>query len=228
MDQKRIKENIENGRYFVEARKWYNSVFLFPIRGNAFMLGSSISIILVLFFVFYGLYNIFPLSQQVKVVVFINDTITYSPYVRNISESGKSAQEAILEYLAEKYVKSREIYDPMKFKQNYNYILRSSDKKIFDEYYNRISNKDDNNPAVLYKNGDRDTFRTISKTYDAKNNFIVLKFAKENYNIISGKKAVQDFVANIGFYVSDYDFSESKNGRVNFIVTHYEVQEINA
>jgi len=228
MDQKRIKENIENGRYFIEARKWYNSVFLSPVRGNAFMLGSSISIILLLFFVFYGLYNTFPLSQQVKVVVFVNNSIEYSPFVKNISKAGMSAKESILEYLVEKYVKSREIYDPTKFKQNYHYILRSSDKKIFDEYYNKVSSKGGDSPAVLYKNGDRDVFYNISKSYDAKNNFIVLKFAKENYNIVSGKRVTKDFVAKIGFYVSGYNFSEVKNGRLNFIVTHYEVQEIHA
>lgn len=228
MDQRRIKESIDNGQYFIEARKWYNNVFLSPIRGNAFMLGSSISIILVLFFVFYGLYNIFPISQQVKVVVFLEDTMNYSPYIRNISSQGKTSEESILEYLAEKYVQSREVYDPTKFKQSYNYILRSSDKKIFDEYYHKVISGDADNPVVLYKNGDRDTFCNISKTYDAKNNFIVLKFTKENYNVVSGARSTKDFVAKIGFYVSGYNFSEFKKGRVNFIVTHYEVRQINA
>ena len=226
MDQQSLKKSIESGEYFIEARKWYNNMFLFPIRYNSFMLGISLSIIIVLFFTFHSLYNIFPLSETVQVVVPLNNTLDFVPMLKNISEPGKSTKQVVLEYLATKYIQARETYDPATFKANYYYILRSTDKKLFNDYYENISNAGEQSPALLYKKGLRSKIEVISETYDANNNFIAVNFVKQNYNLLTGENSVQQFEAKIQFLVSDYNFAESENARLNFIVTGYEISEI--
>ncbi len=222
------KDKIESGDYFIEARKWYNNIFLSPIKTNAFIYGSTISIVTALLFVFYSLYNVFPLSEQVRIVVSLEDTMNFVPVVKNISDPNKTVKESVLEYLTNKYVQSRETYDPKTFKRNYYFILRSTEKNLFNKYYDDISKKNDDNPAVLYKNGNRDKFFLISNTYDPDNNFITVNFLKENYNVHTGEKSSQKFQAMLKFNVSDYNFAESKNAKLSFIVTDYEVKKISA
>lgn len=222
------KEKIESGEYFIEARRWYNSIFLSPIKTNAFIYGASISIVIVLFSISYSLYNIFPLSEKIRVVTFLENTIEYTPVLKNISNPGKTTKQSVLEYLATKYVKSREVYDPRTFKRDYYFILRSTEKKLFDKYYNDIAKKNDKNLSVLYKKGNRSKFSLISNTYDGDSNFITVNFSKQNYNVNTGKESLQKFQARLKFDVSDYNFEKSENSRLSFIVTDYEVREIDA
>ena len=67
MSKSRIEESVEDGSYFKEAINWYNDVFLYPLRSNAFMMGAGASISVVFLFVLYSLWNVFPLSEQVRV-----------------------------------------------------------------------------------------------------------------------------------------------------------------
>jgi type IV secretion system protein VirB8 len=222
------KDKIESGDYFVEARNWYNSIFLSPIKINAFVYGASISIIMVLFFISYSLYNIFPLSEEVRIVVHLESTRDFIPVLKSLKDPGKSTKQSVLEYLSTKYVKSREIYNPKTFKKNYYFILRSTEKNLFNKYYDNISKKNDQNPSLLYKKGDRSKFFMISNTYDGDNNFITVNFSKQNYNVNTGKESWQKLQARLKFDVSDYNFAKSENARLSFIVTDYEIREINA
>jgi len=226
MNQQSLKDSVETGQYFVEARTWYNNIFLFPIRHNAFLLGVSLSIVLVLIFVSYGLYNTFPLSQKVQIIVPLENTLQYSPKIKDISSPGRSNKEVVLEYLVQKYITARETYDPRTFKKNYYYVMRSTNKALFNNYYAKMSDNGPQGPSSLYKNGLRSKIEFISQVYDGNNNFITVNFAKQNYNLITGTSSLQQFTAKVQFAVSDYDFSESENARLSFIVTDYEITEL--
>ena len=226
MSNERLKETIEDGSYYKEARRWYNDVFLCPIRSNSFMLGASFSIVVVLIGVLYSIYNVFPLSEEVRVVVHMSNTMDFKAKLQNIESSKKSTKQSVLEFLAKKYVLSREKYDPKTFKSDYYFILRSTGKDNFNAYYEKISKKDDQNLAFLYKKGWRSNIKVISTNYDGKNNFIAVKFLKENYNIITGKGFSKTFEAQLKFYVSNYNFAKSKDAKLNFIVTDYELKEV--
>jgi type IV secretion system protein VirB8 len=226
MDQQSLRENIETGAYFVEARKWYNSVFLSPIRHNALMFAVLISVGVMLLFVGYGIYQSFPLVQPTQIVVNMEDTLKYSATVKDISQPGRSTKELILSYLAEKYVLSREVYDPTTFKSHYFFIMRSTAKDLFNQYYASISNTNDpNNPSILYKNGFRNKINFISYIYDATNNLIAVNFVKQTYNLNTGISKEDKLQATIGFTTSDYDFNVAKNTRFNFIVTNYAIAQ---
>jgi len=226
MDQQSLKENIETGTYFVEARKWYNYVFLSPIRHNALMFAILISVGVMVLFVGTGIYKSFPLIQPTQIVVNMEDTLDSTSIVRNLSKPGYGTQELILGHLAEKYVLSREIYDPNTFKTNYFFIMRSTDKDLFNQYYESISNVNDpNNPGTLYKNGFRTKIKFISYIYDAKNNLIAVNFIKQTYNLNTGISKEEALQAKIGFTTSDYDFNVAKNTRFNFIVTNYAIEQ---
>lgn len=221
-----IEESIEDGSYFKEAIHWYNEVFLYPLRSNAFMMGAGVSISVVFLFILYSLWNVFPLSEQVRVVVKIPDTLSRQVRLESLGVSGENTKDAVVEYLVMKYIKSREIYDPTTYRSDYYFILRSTEKNIFNDYYEMISRKGEENPAVSYKKGFRSNVDILSTNYDPKNNVVDVKFNKQNYNIYSGERSSENFSARVQFYLSDYNFEESKDANLSFIVTDYEVEKV--
>lgn len=228
MSKNRIEESVEDGSYFKEAINWYNDVFLYPLRSNAFMMGAGGSISIVFLFVLYSLWNVFPLSEQVRVVVHLPNTLSHQVKLENLDRSGKETKKSIIEYLVIKYISAREVYDPETYKADYYFILRSTEKNVFNSYYDRISQKDSKNPAVLYKKGERSTVSIISTTYNPKEKIVTVKYNKEKYNIYTGARSSEDLEAKVKFYVSDYNFRESKDANLSFIVTEYDIEKIKA
>jgi type IV secretory pathway component VirB8 len=226
MSKNRIEESVEDGSYFKEALHWYNDVFLYPMRSNAFMMGAGISISVVFLFVLYSLWNVFPLSEQVGIIVRVPNTLSKQVKLENIDESGENTEKSIMEYLVTKYINAREVYEPNRYKSNYYFILRSTEKNIFNSYYEAMSQKDESHPAALYKNGERSKIDVISTSYDPNAKIIAVKYNKQNYNIYTNARSSEAFEAKVNFYVSDYDFKESKDANLSFIVTNYEVEKV--
>ena len=226
MVKNRIEESIEDGSYFKEAIHWYNEVFLYPLRSNAFMMGAGVSISVVFLFILYSLWGVFPLSEQVRVVVKTSDTLSRQVRLESVGSAAEDTKEAVVDYLVTKYINAREIYDPTTYESDYYFILSSTEKNIFNDYYDKISKKSAWNPAVLYKKGFRGDIRVMSTHYDSKNNVVDVKFNKQNYNIYSGERSSENFSARVQFYLSDYNFEKSKDANLNFIVTDYEVEKV--
>jgi type IV secretory pathway component VirB8 len=226
MSKNRIEESVEDGSYFKEALHWYNDVFLYPMRSNAFMMGAGISISIVFLFVLYSLWNVFPLSEQVRIVVRVPNTLSQRVKLENIYTSGEKTEKSIMEYLVTKYINAREIYEPNRYKSNYYFILRSTEKSIFNSYYKAMSQKGANHPAALYKSGERSKIDIISTSYDPDAKIVAVKYNKQNYNIYTKDRSAEAFEAKVSFYISDYDFKESKDANLSFIVTSYEVEKV--
>ena len=136
--ERAVALQIENGQYFAEAIVWYNKVFIFPLRDACIMQIFAYLLLVAVTIMLFNVYRVFPLVAQVKVVVTVNDTINFIPKIVTASPSG-STKEFIVSNLAEKYLKSREGYNPRRFKSDYLFVLRSSSKQIFDNYYSYIN-----------------------------------------------------------------------------------------
>lgn len=224
---KLMAKEIENGNYFLEARKWYNDIFLYPARDAALMLLSSLFFVVMAGIVVYNITSIFPLSRSVTVVVPMENTVDFYPTLHRVAEKGKSTRDAVAESLGAKYVKARESYNVGRYRANYLFLMNSSGKDIFDQYYNHINpsiNKE--SPLVLYKGGGESVVNIISSEFDTKTNLINVKFSKKSYNKLGSLISSSFLEADIDFYLSDYDFKKSTSGKIEFIVTKYDVKDL--
>ena len=216
--------NIDNGSYFVEARKWYNEMFLRPAIMNAVMRLFCYVILVVTVMSLLAIHHSFPLNSKVTIIARLQNTSQYYPVIRKLKDSD-GVRAAVVKYLAEKYIKSREIYSPEFFSQDYYFVQRSSQKQIFENYYNSL--KDSTNTGLeFFKKGYDVEIHPLSSAYDAKNNQIIITFEKK---IISKQKKVKDkmkFKATMKFYMSKYDFSHSVTKQLDFIVTDYKIEEL--
>jgi type IV secretion system protein VirB8 len=217
---KLIAEEINSGQYFIEARKWYNDIFLKPASGAAFMCAASLVVLAIFIFSMYSVSRIYPLSRQVDVVVFLKNTVDFYPKLKPLPDKNKPLKQAVVEYLGSRYIQAREDYGSKRFSAHYHFVLHSSAKRVFDKYYSAINNT----IAALRKDGEKSDIQIISKSSDE--NSITVNFRKKVYNIKGKLLSNSTWKAKMKYHLSDYDFTKSTDAKINFIVTQYDLEKI--
>ena len=221
-----ITKIVNDGTYFVMAREWYQDMFLRPVRAAALMTALGISFISLTTVILYNLYNIFPISKQVDVVVFLNDTINFYAQLTNISEENKSTKQVVTEYLCAKYIKAREGYSSKNYVANYYFVSNCSSKEVFNKYFDTIDTKNPESPLVIYKNTGRVDVEILSCTMN--DHDIIIIFNKKNYGTDGNLVSQSKLQATMKIYLSNYDWSKSTNTKLDFIVTQYDVKNLTA
>jgi type IV secretion system protein VirB8 len=223
---KEIANGIETGEYFSEARQWYNKVFVYPLKQSAMMRVIGYVTIVMSVIMGINLYQVFPLVSKVNIIARLNDTVGFIPKLVLASDPKKTNKQFVIEELSSKYVMSRESYNPGNFKTNYIFLLKSSSKEIFDVYYKYITSKDPDNPLNLYLKKHVTRVKVLNKQSWADANKVTIIFNKEIFDIFGAFQYSSKWKADIEFYLSKYDFNDSTDAKLDFIVTKYIVSEI--
>jgi type IV secretion system protein VirB8 len=220
---KLIAEDIDSGKYFAEARQWYNKIYLQPLSETSILV-TIVTILLAVFLITsYNLYSVFPRVRQVNTMVFLPSTLYVYPTIKNIAQAGKTTKQVVAEYLCGKYIQARESYDYSTLIYNYNFIFRSSTKPLFDSYYQNLIISNPSSPIVLYKDTQIITTAINNTVVDLNTGTATVRFTTTLYDHQSKIISTNQWVATIGFYLDNYDFSKSINSQLNFIVTKYNV-----
>lgn len=221
-----IAEEIENGEYFAEARHWYNRIFVYPLRAYALMRIMSYAAIAITLAMVWNVYRVFPLVTQLKVIARVNNTSLFYPVLLRPNDSKKTTKQFVIESLVAKYVNARESYQPERYKVNYNFLLKSSSKKVFDEYYSHITSKKPESPLTLYIKKQVLKVRILNTELDLDANKATVTYDEDTFNVYGELQSSTRWKADIEFYLSKYDFSKSVDSKLDFIVTHYIDSEI--
>ncbi|NRA73533.1 MAG: hypothetical protein HRU36_02145 [Rickettsiales bacterium] len=222
---KEIAKAVDTGEYFSEAMNWYNRVFVYPLRDSVIMRLIGYVAIGILAFMLINIYRMFPLTEKVEVLAHLSDTINFFPRIIRADDS-KTTRQFVTEELAARYVNGRESYDSRRFKNDYVFILKSSSKKVFDKYYKYISSKDLGSPLSLSIDNKITKVKILSKESVSDANKVTVTFEKTIFDIFGAFQSSSKWKADIEFYLSNYDFSESTNAKLDFIVTKYTVSEM--
>jgi type IV secretion system protein VirB8 len=221
-----IARDIESGEYFSEAKKWYNTMFVYPLKWSVIMRIIGIAMISITIIMAFNLYKLFPLVTKVQIVTDIKDTINFFPKLVVATDSNKTDRQFVIEALGAKYVISREGYEAETFKTNYLFLLKSSSKEIFDQYYKSITSKGDSSPLNLYVDKSVAKIKILSKESAVNANKVTIIFDKDIFSGYGEFQSSSRWKAEVEFYLSNYDFNESTNAKLDFIVTKYTVSEI--
>jgi len=223
---KLIAEDIESGKYFVEARHWYNRVYLQPLSEISIVFTMMAIFLGTLLVVSYNVYSVFPIVTKVDTLAFLPSTLDYYPVIKNIENPEKTTKQVVTEYLCGRYVKAMEEYNYSNLTYNYNFIFRSSSKQLFDNYYQNLVISNPNSPLVLYQDTKTVEVTIIDTAVQVSTSNAVVKFNRIVRNAQNKELSNTNMVANINFYIDNYDFSKSINSRLNFIVTKYDTKQI--
>lgn len=148
-DSPSIASQVEDGTYFIAARKWYSELFHTPIAQRSYYIFVILLSLINVYFAVLSFTGVFPISVRVPFVTYSNDVTQDIPRIKRIS-SFKSEDKnlAVMKFLVRSYVINRESYDLSLFELRYRNIWSQSSKEAFEEYKKQI---DASNPYSFYR-----------------------------------------------------------------------------
>lgn len=222
-----IVEEVKSGKYFTEARDWYNRVHVQPLSEISYLGFICIMLVIMLGTALMNLYAAFPVTKKINAVINLPNTLEYYPVIKSIDQPGQSTKAVVTKYLCKRYVLARESYDYAQLSSSYSFIFRSSSRLVFDSYYQSIALSNPNSPIVVYKDKSTVTVDILEEniqTEQGKGNIKFTRLYKDKWGKQFAKRTA---TATFSFYIDpNFDFSKSDNKPLSFIVTSYEVQDI--
>ncbi len=233
--QNLIATQIENGQYFVQANKWYKSMYLYPYN-QAFYTLLMLLILITTVVVVISIINKQYTSEKIPLAVYNDDQVYFISHIKPLARSYENTNISIARYMLEYYISLRESYSPsllneIKWKNFFEQVQALSSRRVFSEFVRYMdTNTNQMSPVLLYRTN---TIRVISD--------IKIIFPEGNYNkpdmatvyfksTEKGRETgeTKEWKANIAFDMSDMYTEYPVQNNLHFIVIKYNITPINS
>jgi type IV secretion system protein VirB8 len=216
-----VQEYIKSGEYFVDARKWYNYQYLYPLVQRSFLLLFCV----VFFILFLGLVvnfqTLLPVIRQVRYAITSESlksaTIISADHVKNDPIS------SIADIMIRDYLIHRESYNYDSLQSQFMFIQNNSTRIIFKQFANFMNIDNPMSPVMRYQKSLKRTINIVSVNY-YKNNMVEIIFD----SLVKGTSGdiLENMVwqATINFEIDSINTHLPPNSKFNFTVTGYKLK----
>lgn len=216
-----LKQLIESGEYFEEAKRWYKTSYIHPFSQRSFLLIISVISLVVFLSILVNIYNLFPMKREVQYIINSADLTDKAVKIYKATYDDRDVQLSITNVLVNKYIIAREKYNYQDLKKQFTYVKNNSTRVIFQRFLS-FMNIDNAESLILkyQKNINRDV-TIVSSSYPDQNNAIVTihTIAKD----ITGKKYEDKlWQIKLQFDIDKVDIDVASGKKFNFTVTNYE------
>lgn len=144
---KQIADAIRSGAYFVQARQWFEAVYIGPISERTFFLIIACLAGLVAFFSLSAVMRFMPITNRDPVLVYATERAddVYMTLVP-LTEKGEAINPAIIEFFVTQYVLAREGYFSQTFGANARFVRAQSDVGAYNAYATAYSPSNESSP----------------------------------------------------------------------------------
>lgn len=225
--QREIREKVESGEYFREARSWYSFMVHDPMAERYFFLLLVGLSLLVFLLSVVAMRMIYPLKSNVPFIVSSYDLVEDLPLIRPLGHPSEDPDAALLRFLAENYVLFREEYDLGLLERNAGGIQAHSAPEVFAEYQRMLDPRRPDSFVALYQRHSKRKVSIVSymppeeEGGEAEVVFDAVVDSKDE------RKRTR-WVANIAFRASNIAL-DGKTGKplpLEFVVTKYQSKRI--
>lgn len=218
------QEYVKSGKYFEDAREWYNFKYLYPLSQRSFLLLICSIYLLLLIGAASILYNLFPLVNQVRYSL---NTTSYqnSANIIKASSLDNNPLASIADVLVKDYLKVRESYNYDDLRKQFTYIQNSSTRIVFRKFSSYMNMDNPDSPVTRYQ-------KYIKKSIDIMAvHYLTDRTAEITFNSIAKNSSgdiFEDIIwqATIDFEIDDINLSLTSGSRFNFVVTGYRLKII--
>lgn len=229
-----LKEQIENGEYFIMARNWYADTYLAINTQLVSILTASIIVLVSCYFICSTMLDQYT-PDTYRFPIYTNGESDFRHLIKPISPSNSESLDiSIARYLLSFYITTREGYNYQNLaKENHmsNMLssLRSmSSREIYakylrymDPHYNATS------PTLIYKDQIVRNIEIVKTSFPHDSErpgsaTIFFKSTEED----SEETHFSYWRADVEFILNDVERTIKEHGNVNFMVTSYNIQEI--
>lgn len=235
-DHEDIAKALEDGSYFVEARKWYNAVYISPISERVFFIVITLIAAVIFVMAILSFMYLLPIKPRIPFVYRAKDIVGEIPNMIRLKSPTEPTNPALMRYYVSTYVNMRESYSESRFLVNRSFMQYYSDNNVFDEYNRQTHPSNPRSPIRLY--GKYITLEakiekvTFERTQAGPSRAMV-DFSTDEIGPDGRKKA--QWTATVAFYYTDLierDVIDPKTGdftlemdKPTFQVVSYDVKE---
>jgi type IV secretory pathway component VirB8 len=217
-----LRERVESGVYFKYALAWYKIKYIDLISTRSLMILFVALMCLMISGITFQVYKVLPITKKLLYVAHSKES-TLIQRNTNIIKAGyyKDPLLSISKILIENYVKKREQYHYSKLKEQITYIKNTSNRNVFDSFYESLDIKNPNSLLLKYQNNYVKNIVVDAIEVDNYEALIIFKAYVDNIYDKS-KRSVTQYQVQIKFDIDQVDSSMKDMSRYNFIVTNYE------
>lgn len=222
---KSLKEYIETGEYFTDARHWYKYKYIHPFSQRSFIFILSVIICVLFIGVVINIDSLFPSVIQVKYSISATTSANKTAQIIRANQIKNDPQSSVTDILIKNYVLSREKYSYSDLKKQFIFVKNNSTRIVFRRFYNFMNIDNPSSPVLKYQKNTKRTAKIISTSYPSKTKAVV-KFNSIVQN--SAGEIAEDIVwqATIDYEIDKINPNLPSGSRFNFTVTDYQLKLI--
>lgn len=225
VDSTSLKEYIESGDYFIDAKMWYKYKYIYPFSQRSMVFICAFVMLIILSGIIINVYNLFPVTTQIKYVIGIDSAAQKRASIINANHMQNDPLKSVVDIMIRSYVIKRESYNYDDIKNQLGFIKNTSSRIIFNDFYHIMSIDNPSSPIMVYqKSTKRDVSIIFTKYLD--NRTVIVKFRTKA--ITNMGDIVEDMVweAKIEYEVDPLYLNRLNGSKFDFIVIAYEAASI--
>jgi len=220
-----VQEYIKSGEYFVDARKWYNSKYIYPLTQRSCLLIVCSIFCVVLLLLVYTIYSLFPIIRQVRYSIKSDNIFQTTANILRANQTQNDPLKSIADIMVRNYVVQRESYNYDTLKQQFTFMQNNSTRVIFRKFFNFMNVDNSLSPVMRYQKSFRRSINILSATYPTEDQCILTftSTAKSNSGEIIENIVWQ---VSLDFEIDRINLNLPMDSRFNFAVTNYKLKMI--
>ncbi|RTK92102.1 MAG: hypothetical protein EKK61_06135 [Rickettsiales bacterium] len=222
-NSKFLKDYVESGQYFADAKRWYEFKYIHPFSQRSFVIILTIMICTVFLGLATNIYKLLPIIVELKYSVNAKTTANTSAKIIRADQIKDNIELSVTDIMVRNYVINNENYDYSKLEKQFTVAKNNSTRLVFRRFYEYMNIDNPLSPVMLYQKNATKTSTILSTNY-LNNNKVVVKFNTVAKNDSGEILADQVWQATIDFETDKIEANLPSGKRFNFIVTDYQLK----
>ncbi|WP_347938607.1 VirB8/TrbF family protein [Rickettsia oklahomensis] len=217
-----IQEYIKSGKYFIDARQWYNFKYILPLSHRSLLLLTCTTFTLLLTLICININILLPINKKVSYLI-KNDAEQQAIITNTQHSSLANPYISIANILLQNYVKQREEYNYDLLKEQFIFIKNTSTSIVYMQFANFMNIDNPLSPVIRYQKLYKRSINILSINNINDNEAVVMfeSLAKNSTGEILEKMIWE---SRIGFIMDSIGINISPNTAFNFTVTNYKLK----
>ncbi len=217
-----VQEYVKSGKYFSDARKWYNFKYVVPFSNRSILLLVCAIFTLLLTIICININILLPINQKISYV--IKSSTDKQAVITNTKESTlHDPYGSIANIMLKNYVLQREKYNYDLLKQQFVFIKNTSTRIVYMQFANFMSVDNPISPVMRYQKLYGRSIN-ITSIHNINNNEVVVNFESLAKNTAGEVLENMLWEAKIGYIMDSISANFLPNAPFNFTVTSYKLK----
>ncbi len=221
-----LREYVNSGEYFTEARKWYHDKYITPLCFRSMAMCFVVFALLMLSILGSNIHYLLPLVKYLEYSITIDGgKAENGARIIKADSISNNPLQSISKILLEDYVKIRERYSYGNLEEQFRYVKATSSRLVFKRFDNYLSIDNQDSPVLRYQ---RDGHRIIVVN-DVKfidSNTAEVTFDSETKDASNQIFESMSWIATIDFESDQIKLGQPSDTPFNFVVTDYKLKLI--